>query len=209
MPAWNLGLPGLCWVGGGEGCWVGPLCPLQGGHSGSWGGWRWRDKGPNGSPAAPSTTVPADPAASWAPLSIRPPTPGFRPHLFSPGPLEATPLQPTLYLLQGPLTTVPDATPAIRPCHHLQRRFLWPTSWPGRQFQLPLSTPASPAPRISDPTSMRTSSHTASLPRIPAVGWSLGAGQKHKETGHRGLGLHAQVPGSFHRRNTCLCVLTP
>lgn len=130
MPAWNLSPPGLCWVGEGEGCCVGLFCPLQGGHSRPWGG--WRDKGLNRSQAAPAPLCLLTLLPLGSSLGICPPTPGCRLHLFSPGPLEATPLQPTLNLLQGPLTTVPDAAPAIGPCHHLQHGFLWPTSWPGK-----------------------------------------------------------------------------
>ena len=67
---------------------------------------------------------------------------------------------------------------------------------PGTLRPSPGTSRPSPAPSISDPTSTRTSSHTASLLRIPAVGWSPVAGQKHKGTGEC-AGAGRQSPGQL------------
>ena len=142
---------------------------------------RWRDKGPNGSPAAPSTTVPADPAASWAPLlALAPQHPGaglmssllapWRPPPCSPPFICSRDLSPPSLMLPPP--SGPDTTFSVAFCGQP----LGPAGGSGC-----LGTPASPTPGVSDPTSTHRSSHTASLPRILAVGWSPGAGQKHRQ----------------------------
>ena len=106
---------------------------------------------------------------------------------FSPGLLEATPLQSVLRLLPD---TPPEhashhsswmSSPQIGDPCHLQRHLLWPASRSGGQFWLSPGAPASLIPGTCASTAMCTSSHAASLPGIPAVGRLPGVGQKSRQ----------------------------
>lgn len=137
---------------------------------------RWRDKGPNGSQAAP-----ADPAASWAPLSaFAPQHPGAGLMSSLLAPWRSPPCSPPFICardLSPPSLTLP---PSSGPATTFSVAFCGQPLGPAGGSDC-LGTPASPAPGVSDPTSARTSSHTASLPRMLAVGRSPGAGQKHRQ----------------------------